>query len=147
MMRRAFVLLAPLLAVPGAAHAAGLPGEGPFVAHRLALQISDAAPAKQALILSVAFNVLKTYGPDKVAIEIVAFGPGLDLLKIGNPNQASIRSLVTQGVRFDACGNTMVTYERTHGHKFPLNPLAHPVVAGVPRLLFLAEHGYTIVRP
>ncbi|HVC62177.1 MAG TPA: hypothetical protein VND19_17665 [Acetobacteraceae bacterium] len=144
---RRISLIAVIVALTGGLAAAKLPGEGPFVAHRVALQISDAAPARQTVLLNVAFNVLKAFGPDKVAIEVVAFGPGIDLVRDGNPNAARIRSLVAQGVRFDACNNTIETIERNTGKPFPLNPLAHRVVGGVPQLMFLAEHGYTVIRP
>ncbi|MBN8890796.1 MAG: hypothetical protein ABS99_09215 [Acetobacteraceae bacterium SCN 69-10] len=149
------LLLAPLLLAAPPAHAqtpapapkAGLQDESPFVEHRLALQISDAAPGKQTLVLNVAFNVLKVFGPDKLAIEIVAFGPGIDLLHAGNPNAERIRSLVAQGVRFDACMNTVETIERQTGKPYPLLPEARKVVAGVAQIMTLAEHGYTTVRP
>ena len=125
----------------------GMPDEPAFVEHRLTLQLSDAGEAKQALVLSVAANVLKLYGPDKVAIDVVAFGPGIDLLHEGNPNGAKIRSLVAQGVHFDACMNTIATIERTTGKPYPLLPEARRVAAGVVQIISLAEHGYTTVRP
>ena len=134
---------APLENTPGE----NTPAESAFVEHRLTLQLSDPGPEKQSQVLSVAFNVLKVYGPDKVAIDVVAFGPGIDLLREGNPNAERIHSLVAQGVRFDACMNTVTTIERDTGTSYPLNPLAHRVEAGVVRIMNLAEHGYTTVRP
>jgi intracellular sulfur oxidation DsrE/DsrF family protein len=136
------------LASPSAAKAAERqPGEGPFVEHRLALQLSDREPAKQALVLSVANNLLKEYGPDRIAIEVVAFGPGIDLLQENAPERTRVDSLVSQGVRFDVCMNTIDTIERETGAKVALNPSARPVRAGVAQLLALAEQGYTLVRP
>jgi intracellular sulfur oxidation DsrE/DsrF family protein len=125
----------------------GVAGEPVFAEHRLTLQLSDANPEKQSLVLSVAANMLKSYGPDKVAIEVVAFGPGIDLLRDDNPNKALIESLIAQGVRFDACMNTIATFERKTGKAFPLNPHAQRVSAGVERIITLAEHGYITVRP
>lgn len=125
----------------------GMPEESAFVEHRLTLQISDATEAKQTAVLNVAFNVLKVFGPDKVAIEVVAFGAGIDLLHDGNANGARIRSLVAQGVRFDACMNTVETIERDTGKPYPLHLDARRVVAGVVQIMTLAEHGYTTVRP
>ncbi len=138
-----------LLAAPAHAQTqtSGTQGEAAFVEHRLALQLSDADEAKQAIVLSNAFNLLKVYGPDKLALEVVAFGPGIALLRDGNPNAARIRSLVTQGVRFDACMNTVETIERETGKPYPLSPEARKVEAGVAQLLTLSEHGYTLVRP
>ena len=125
----------------------GMPDEGAFVEHRLTLQISDAGEAKQSAVLNVAFNVLKSIGPDKVAIDVVAFGPGIDLLRDGNPNASRIRSLAAQGVRFDACMNTVETIERDTGKPYPLTAEAQKVEAGIVRIITLAEHGYTTVRP
>ena len=53
---------------------------------------------------------MKFYDPDKVAIEVVAFGPGIDLLRPDNPNRKLVESLVAQGVRFDICLNTVDTH-------------------------------------
>ena len=106
-----------------------------------------ATPAKQALALSVAYNLLKAYGPDKIAIEVVAFGPGIDLLRAGNPNRARVDSLISQGVQFDVCMNTIDTIERETGKHVDLNPKAVRVQVGVGRILALTEKGYTLVRP
>jgi uncharacterized protein len=119
----------------------------PFAEHFLALQLSDADPKKQRLLLSVANNVLKAYGPDKIAIEVVTFGPGIDLLRDNNENRQSVDSLVSQGVRFDVCGNTLDTIERETGKRPTINPHAIEVEAGVGQLLSLSERGYKLVRP
>ena len=78
------------------------------------LQLSDNDPKKQSLVISVAYNLLKFYGPDKVAIEVVAFGPGIDLLRPDNANRKRVESLVAQGVRFDVCLNTVDTDRARH---------------------------------
>jgi intracellular sulfur oxidation DsrE/DsrF family protein len=139
------------LMVPIIAHAqtapVGMPDEPPFVEHRLALQLSDASEDKQTLVLSNASNVLKFYGLDKVAIEVVTFGPGVELLREGNPNTARIASLIEQGVHFDVCMNTLEAMERKNGKPFPLNPHSVKVEAGIAQLMTLSEHGYTVIHP
>ncbi len=119
----------------------------PFAEHFLALQLSDQDPKKQRLVLSVANNILKAYGPDKVAIEVVAFGPGIDLLRDDSENRKPVDSLVSQGVRFDVCGNTLDTIERETGKRPTINPHAIEIEVGVGQLLTLSESGYTLVRP
>lgn len=155
-MKPSWAVLALLAFAPAAGRAqstaqaaapSAIADEPAFAEHRLTLQLSDAGEAKQTLVLNVAFNILKLYGPDKVAIEIVAFGPGIDLLREGNPNDERIASLAQQGVHFDACMNTVETIERNTGKPYPLNPLARRVPAGVAQIMTLAEHGYTTVRP
>ncbi len=118
----------------------------PFAEHHLVLQLSDRAKDKQELVLSVAYNLLTAYSPDKIAIEVVAFGPGVDLLRIESPERARIDSLISQGVQFDICMNTVDTLER-EGKHVNINPKAVKVQVGVVRILELADKGYTLVRP
>ncbi|HWK86271.1 MAG TPA: hypothetical protein VNQ34_02055 [Xanthobacteraceae bacterium] len=124
-----------------------LPADKPFAEHRIVLQLSDKDQKKQTEVLNVANNLLKAYGPDTIAVEVVAFGPGIDLLRAENVNRARVDSLVSQGVRFNICGNTLDTIERESGKRPKVNPNANEVKVGVGYLLTLAEKGYTIVRP
>jgi intracellular sulfur oxidation DsrE/DsrF family protein len=119
----------------------------PFAEHRIVLQLSDNDPRKEGLVVSVAYNLLKLYGPDKAAIEVVAFGPGIDLLNLDNTNRKRVESLVAQGVRFDVCLNTVDTIERETGKRPEFIPAATPVQVGVGQILALTENGYTLVRP
>ena len=141
------VLAAALLAtVPARAKPAAL-SDKPFAEHRIVLQLSDNDPKKQSLVISVAYNLLKLYDPDKVAIEVVTFGPGIDLLFPDNANRKLVESLVAQGVRFDICLNTVDTIERETGRRPSYIPAATPVQVGVGQILALTENGYTLVRP
>jgi intracellular sulfur oxidation DsrE/DsrF family protein len=119
----------------------------PFADHKIVLQLSDNDPRKQGLVLSVASNLMKFYDPDKVAVEIVAFGPGIDLLRPENPNRKLVESLVAQGARVDICLNTVDTLERESGKRPEFISAATPVQVGVAQILFLTENGYTLVRP
>ena len=151
-MVRAFgnVAMAALMAatVPSLARAQQAPlPDKPFAEHRVVLQLSDNDPRKQGLVISVANNLLKFYDPDKVAIEVVTFGPGIDLLRPDNTNRKLVESLVAQGVRFDVCLNTVDTIERETGKRPDFIPVATPVQVGVGQILSLTENGYTLVRP
>ena len=119
----------------------------PFAEHKIVLQLSDNDPRKQALVISVANNLLKFYDPDRVAIEVVAFGPGIVLLRTDNGNRNRVESLIAQGVRFDVCLNTVDTVERDTGKRPDIIPAATPVQVGVGQILSLTENGYTLVRP
>jgi intracellular sulfur oxidation DsrE/DsrF family protein len=119
----------------------------PFAEHRLALQLSDNDPKKEGLIISIANNLLKAYDPDKIAIEVVTFGPGIDLLRPENPNRQRVESLIAQGVKFDVCLNTVDSIERETGKRPNIIPLAIPVQVGVAQILSLTENGFTLVRP
>jgi intracellular sulfur oxidation DsrE/DsrF family protein len=137
-----------LTTTPADVHAQPAPlPDKPFAEHRLALQLSDSDPKKEGLIISIANNLLKAYDPDKVAIEVVTFGPGIDLLRPENPNRQRIESLIAQGVKFDVCLNTVDTFERETGKRPQIIPAAIPVQVGVGQILALTENGYTLVRP
>jgi intracellular sulfur oxidation DsrE/DsrF family protein len=139
-------LMAASISPVATAQPAPLPDK-PFAEHRIVLQLSDNDPRKQSLVISVAYNLLKAYDPDKVAIEVVTFGPGIDLLRPDNSNRKLVESLVAQGVRFDICLNTVDTVERETGKRPEIIPVATPVQVGVGQILSLTENGYTLVRP
>ncbi|MBK5654460.1 MAG: hypothetical protein I4N50_22585 [Rhizobium sp.] len=119
----------------------------PFAEHKIVLQLSDSDSKKQGLVISVANNLMKHYDPDKVAVEIVAFGPGIELLKPDNPNRKLVESLVAQGARVDICLNTVDTIERDTGKRPDYIAAATPVQVGVAQILLLPENGYPLVRP
>ncbi|HSH83602.1 MAG TPA: hypothetical protein VK979_00365 [Guyparkeria sp.] len=119
----------------------------PFAESRVALQISDADLSKQTLILNVASNLLKHYGQDEVDVEIIAFGPGLDLLLQDNEQANRITALADQGVRFSACQNSATNMSKKLGQALELNPDARLVPAGIVRLVQLDVAGYSIAKP
>jgi uncharacterized protein len=149
MTRRGAMAAAAMLALlPLAARAQPAPlPDKPFAEHRIVLQLSDNDPKKEGLVLSVANNLIKAYDPDKIAVEVVAFGPGIDLLRVENANRTRVESLIAQGVKFDVCVNTLDTVERETGKRPAVIPSAIPVQVGVGQILSLTENGYTLVRP
>ena len=147
-MRRAMIAVALLTAAAAGVHAQQAPlQDKPFAEHKIVLQLSDNDARKQGLVISVANNLMKFFDPDKVAVEIVAFGPGIELLKPDNPNRKLVESLVAQGVRVDICLNTVDTIERDTGRRPEFIAAATPVQVGVAQILLLTENGYTLVRP
>ncbi len=147
-MLRAMIAAALLIAAAAGARAQQAPlQDKPFAEHKIVLQLSDNDARKQGLVISVANNLMKFYDPDKVAVEIVAFGPGIELLKPDNPNRKLVESLVAQGARVDICLNTVDTIERDTGRRPEFIAAATPVQVGVAQILLLTENGYTLVRP
>lgn len=122
--------------------------EKAFAEHKFVLQISDMDASKQTLVLNVAANIMKHYGPDKADVEIVAFGPGLRLLFEENANSNRIDGLVNNsGVRFAACGNTITKMTQILGHPPAMNSHATVVPGGIIRIKELADQGHLLVRP
>ena|SRR6202051_964165 len=146
-IRAAIVALLMATAAPTARAQQAPLQDKPFAEHKIVLQLSDNDPKKQGLVISVANNLMKFYDPDKVAVEIVAFGPGIELLRPDNPNRKLVESLVAQGARVDVCLNTVDTLERDTGKRPEYIAAATPVQVGVAQILFLTENGYTLVKP
>lgn len=145
-VRKVTTLLGVLLLLAGATTAQA--EDKAFAEKKIVLQISDAIPEKQTLVLNVANNVLSHYGQDKVEIEVVAFGPGLKLLFADNANRGRIKSLAAAGVRFSACESTMKAMTKQNDGVAPsLLSEARLTPAGIPRIVDLEEQGYHNIRP
>ena len=120
----------------------------PFAEHRVVLQLSESDAASQRLVLSIANNLIRHYGsPDLVDIEIVVFGPGIELLLADGENEERISSLVAAGVRFVGCMNTVETLARKNGATPELNPVMIPTQTGVAHIIERADQGFTLIRP
>ncbi len=119
----------------------------PFADTKVVLQISDMSPAKQNLVLNVAQNLLNHYGPDRVDVEVVAFGPGLRLLFAKNANKDRVDMLAQNGVRFSACDNTIHSFTKQLGHAPKINPVAVVVPGGIVRIVDLVHQGYVLDKP
>jgi intracellular sulfur oxidation DsrE/DsrF family protein len=122
-------------------------GEKPFADRHVVLQISEQEPSRQALVLNVANNLIKHYGPDQVEVELVTFGPGIKLLLADNENRDRVAGLAASGVRFSACENSLRNLTKSLGAEPPLHQAAGRVPAGVVRIVDLVADGYTLIRP
>ena len=112
--------------------------------HHVVIQISEGDPFKQKIVLNNVANMLKHYGPDRVQIEVVAYGPGLRLLFGDNANKGRITSMMQQGVTFSACSNTMANMGK---EKQDLIPGARPVPGGVVQIMERQDQGWSYIRP
>lgn len=128
----------------GAAASAGMPADDSLASEKIVLQISDPVAAKQTLVLNVVGNLIKYYGPDAIAIDVVAYGPGLRLLFKDNENAQRIKDLATQGVHFKACQNTMKAMGKNSAD---LNPVAEEVPAGIVHIMQREKQGWAYARP
>ena len=116
----------------------------PFAKHFVVFHISSGSEFEQRLVLNNASNLMNHYGPDKVAIEVVAYGPGLRLFFKENVKSKRIQSLAASGITFSACGNTMRKMGRK---KAALIKGIEVVPGGVVRIMELQEAGWVYIRP
>lgn len=115
--------------------------------HKLVIQVSSNDPLTQKIAMNNAMNIQKAYGVDNVAVEIVAYGPGLGMLTAGNGQTKRVESLAIQGITFSACGNTIKGMTKKTGKAPVLTAGVKVVPAGVQRIIELHEQGYAYVRP
>jgi len=120
--------------------------------HRVVLQVNTNEPATMNLALNNATNVAQYYKDrgEKVMIEIVTFGPGLNMLRSDtSPVKARIETLAlsTPEISYKACGNTQQNMQKAENKDIPIIPQAQVVSSGVVRVMELQEQGWTYVKP
>jgi intracellular sulfur oxidation DsrE/DsrF family protein len=122
--------------------------------HRIAIQVDQNDPQVMNLALNNANAVIEYYRAknEDVDIDVVAYGPGLHMLRADtSPVQDRIKRLqdmVSPGkIQFSACNNTKQGMEKTEGHAISIVPDASIVPSGVVHLMELQEQGWSYVRP
>ena len=137
-MRRHF-LIALAVAVPlfAAAQEAAKPT-------RVVVQVSEADPARWNLVLNNVKNLQDDLGADKVAIEIVAYGPGIGMLKFDAPTNSRVSDAIKSGVAVQACENTMRNQKLVRAD---MHPAVSYVPAGVVQIIRRQQEGWSYLRP
>jgi len=139
-MRRSFLLVAavvcaaPLLAV---AQEASKP-------IRVVVQVSEADPARWNLVLNNVKNLQDELGADKVSVEIVAYGPGIGMLKFDAPTNSRVSDAIKAGVTVNACENTMRNQKLVRAD---MHPNVTYVPAGVVQIIKRQQEGWAYLRP
>jgi len=138
LMAAAFALATPAFAADSAK------GGANAAQQKVIFQVSDADPKKWNLTLNNASNVQEDLGKANVEIEIVAYGPGIDMLKLDSPVGGRIDEATTAGVKVIACENTMRGQKLTRADM--LNGIGY-VPAGVIELMSRQQQGWAYIRP
>jgi len=113
-------------------------------ANRVIMQVSDNEPVKWNLALNNARNLQADLGASNVEIEIVAYGPGIGMLKSDSVVGNRIGEALGSGVKVAACENTM------RGQKLQkadmLGGISY-VGAGVVEIMQRQQQGWAYLRP
>lgn len=122
------------------------------VRHKLAIHVDEDDPARMSMALNNAQNARAYYEGkgETIAIEIVAYGPGLAMLrKDTSPvaDRIAVMALENPDLTFSACGNTLAGMTRKAGHPIELLSEAQVTPSGVVRLMELQQEGYAYLRP
>jgi intracellular sulfur oxidation DsrE/DsrF family protein len=144
----ATLVLGAALSVPLLASVTGCAADGAKMAAesraKVIIQVSDGDPKVWNLALNNAQNVQHDLGKDKVDVEIVAYGPGIGMLKATGPVEPRITGALTNGVKVIACENTMKKAKLT---KADMVPGIGYVPAGVIEIMEKQREGWAYVRP
>ncbi|HEX4330486.1 MAG TPA: DsrE family protein [Burkholderiales bacterium] len=111
---------------------------------KVVFQVSDADPAKWNLALNNIKNVQTDLGAGNVEVELVAYGPGIGILKAESLAGNRVREALGSGVAVMACENTMQNQKLT---KDDMLPGIGYVPAGVVELIKRQQQGWAYIRP
>jgi uncharacterized protein len=111
---------------------------------KVVMQVSDADPAKWNLALNNAKNVQTDLGAANVDIEIVAYGPGIGMLKAESVVGNRVGEAMAAGVKVVACENTLQAQKLTRADMLPKIDY---VAAGVVELMQKQQQGWAYIRP
>ncbi len=120
--------------------------------HKVVLHLDENDPQRMNLVLNNASNVNNFYQDkgEEVQIEIVAYGPGLHMLRADtSPVKDRITSFSQNydNISFKACGNTHAMMSKQAGKTVELVPQAELVPSGVIQLIARQEEGWSYIRP
>jgi len=119
-------------------------GQERTLRNRVVIQVSDADPARWNLALNNAKNLQSDLGAANVDIEIVAYGPGLSMLKAGSTVAPRIDESVLSGMKIAACENTMANQNVKRSEILPGVVF---VPAGVVEIMRKQQEGWSYLRP
>ena len=112
--------------------------------HKVVLQVSDNDAGKWNLALNNAQNLQQALGKDNVEVEIVAYGPGLPMLKAESKVGARLAQALDASVKLIACENTM---RKTHVTKADMYDGISFVPGGVVHIMQREREGWAYIRP
>ena len=112
--------------------------------NRVVIQVSDGDATKWNLALNNARNIQTDLGAGNVQIEIVAYGPGIGMLKLDSAVANRIDEAKNAGVKVMACENTMKAQKLVRADM--LNGISY-VGAGVVEIIQRQQEGWAYLRP
>lgn len=120
--------------------------------HRIVVQVNSDDPTTMKHAITNSLNAIKNYSEknEPVAIEIVAYGPGVHMFRADTSPVKDLLAFLHANhpdVVFSMCGNTKMIMEKNEGHPLSLVDGTQVVPFGVVRLVELQEAGWSYLRP
>ena len=112
--------------------------------YRLVLHVAGNNPQEWKIALNNALLFQKNLGADKTAIELVANGPGLHMLKAESAAAAGVTQALDHNIDIVACGQTMKAMKLTQAD---LIGGVRVVPGGLIEIVNRQMQGWSYVRP
>ena len=126
------------LALPQLALAQAAPAK-----NRALFQVTDNDPARCNMILNNMQNLREGVGGEPVEIELVAYGPGIHMLKGESSVKQRIAEALKSGIKVNACQNTMNGMKLTPADMLP--EIGY-VPSGVVEVMRKQQQGWAYIR-
>ena len=111
--------------------------------NRALFQVTDNDPARWNMILNNMTNLREGVGSEGADIELVAYGPGIQMLKADSPVKQRIAEALKSGVKVNACQNTMQGMKLTPQD---MRPEIGYVPSGVVEVMKKQQQGWAYIR-
>ena len=111
---------------------------------RVVMQMNDDDATHWRQALGSVRNLLTDVGKDDVQIEIVAYGPAIQMLRFDSVVGSQLTDLARDGVWLRACGNSLAAYKLKPGD---LHTSVEIVPSGVVEILKRQKEGWAYIKP
>jgi len=115
--------------------------------HNVVIHVDSRGLKTQKLAMNAADNLQHLYGKDKVNVEIVTCGPGLNMVKADTKYYTKrIKRMIKDGIRYSA-GIDYTDKQELKGQYIEFLPGIVEVQGCLMRIVNLQEQGYTYMKP
>ena len=142
--RRSFLAAGVAIGGTLAASEAGAQTAPAAPKHKVVFELNAPKPSGWDQLFHNLGNILKTFGPEGLKVEVVFFGRGLSMLLKKNDEYADrLKDAYDKGVILAACQNSMRAAKVTTEDLFPF---AAQVDSGVAELVRKQEAGWSYIK-
>lgn len=120
----------------------------PVTRNGIVIQVSDDNPRTWNVALNTAEQMTIELAKEnvKAEVEIVAFGPGINMLKFDSVVGSRMTKAAQQGVVLIACGNSMRNFKLPEKELYP-DANIKVVLAGAVEIMQKSQAGWFHIRP
>lgn len=111
--------------------------------NRALFQVTDNDPARWNMILNNMQNLREGVAGEPIEIELVAYGPGVSMLKADSSVKERVAAAVKSGVKVNACQHTMSGMKLTPADM--LGEIGY-VPSGVVEVMRKQQQGWSYIR-